>query len=119
MFSFYGCKSGNAIPQIIYIHDTINGVDKVVDETTLVNKPKYDSIAKAYQTRKIRPLKNNIESGDTVTVDVTEHGASLGIVRAIRGSEMYIDYFQCNCNGWYSNYEIHPYSATWNQIERQ
>lgn len=107
------------------INDTSMVVTKSwVEALPVENKIDYDSIAKATarQRAALRPAKTTFEIGDTVIVDVTEYGASVGIIRAFKDHNQwaYVDFFVCNCNRWYSiqynNFQ--PYSQTWNLLQK-
>ena len=56
----------------------------------------------------------SIKIGDTVMVDVVMHNGSVGVVRDSYDRDFYVDYFNCNCNGWYPAFEVHPFSNSWN-----
>ncbi len=87
-------------------------------DTVTVTNINYDSAAKCLIKTGLAKAKGTIEIGDTVMVDIIMHGESVGIVRATKSARAYIDYLQCNCNGWYDLSDMMPYSQTWNKINK-
>ncbi len=113
----------------LQMHDKIYKPTVIYAETppykpellSIISKKQYDSLATAIKNMPwVKPVKENLEVGDTVSVDVIMHGLSVGIIRALRSDVVYVDFFECNCNGWYDikAFGVRPFSQTWNRINK-
>lgn len=60
--------------------------------------------------------RRSFSIGDTVIVHIIAHGNYPGVVMKKFDGDYYIRFLGgCNCNNWYDNYDIHPYSYGWDK----